>query len=54
LISPRGSTGFKAQVILVTQNNRTIADATLDTADRGADGAAAFCQRKGINLADLT
>jgi hypothetical protein len=54
LIGAKGSTAFKAQVILVTQGNHAIASAALDTADRGPDGAADFCQRKGINLADVT
>ena len=54
LIGAKGSTAFRAQVILVTQANHAIASAALDTADRGPDGAADFCQRKGINLADVT
>ncbi len=54
LIGAKGSTAFRAQVILVTQGNHAIASAALDTADRGPDGAADFCQRKGINLADVT
>jgi hypothetical protein len=44
--------GFKAYVILVTQTGRNITDASLDTTDYGPDGAADFCRRKGINLAE--
>jgi len=47
-----GVAGFKAYVILVTQTGRNITDASLDTTDRGADGASDFCRRKGINLAE--
>jgi hypothetical protein len=46
-----GFVGFKPQVILVTQAGGNITGAELDTTDRGPDGAADFCQRKGINLA---
>ncbi len=42
----------KAYVILVTQAGRNITDASLDTTDGGPDGAADFCQRKGINIAE--
>jgi hypothetical protein len=44
----------KAQVILVTQSAGNILDAALDTTDRGPTDAADFCQRKGINLAEVT
>jgi len=58
LINAKGDngalTGFKAYVIPVTQTGRTIADAGLDTTDRGPDGAADFCRRKGINLAETS
>ena len=47
-----GVAGFKAYVILVTQTGRNITDASLDTTDYGPDGAAEFCRRKGINLAE--
>jgi hypothetical protein len=49
-----GVAGFKPYAILVTQSSGSIAEAALDTTDRGADGVAEFCQRKGINLAEVS
>jgi hypothetical protein len=57
LINAKGSGGvadFKPYAILVTQSGGTITEAALDTTDRGADGVAEFCQRKGINLAEVS